>query len=132
MLPLVRTKCAGDSTGRDTEMYAHRTTPQDSMIDRMLAELHELERRLTIASIAEAIRLLKSEKFHQLTSEQIRSIGNYQPIRIEDEWFFDKAFSTGKEVAASLAYAGYVGREVVLEDLVRLRAAASGSSESPP
>ncbi len=103
---------------------------QDAMIDRMLADLHELERKLTIPSIVEAIRLLNSGKFHQLTSEQIRSIANYQPIKIEDEWFFDKAFSTGKEAAASLAYAQYIGREVVLEDLVRLRAAASGSAQS--
>jgi len=100
------------------------------MTERMLAELHELERRLTIPSIAEAIRLMKSAKFQQLTSEQITSIANYQAIKIEDEWFFDKAFSTGKEAAASLAYAQYIGREVVLEDLMRLRAAASGSAQS--
>ncbi len=120
----------GNSSGRDTQTLGHSTPSQHSMIDRMLAELHKLERRLTIPSLAEAIRLLKSAKFHQLTGEHIRSIANYQPIEIEDEWFFDKAFSTGKEVAASLAYAEYIGREVVLGDLERLRATVSGSSES--
>ena len=103
-----------------------RRAEQDAMIDELLAELHKLERRLTIPSISEVIRLLESEKFDQLTSEQIRCVGEYQPIEIEDELFFDKAFTTGKEVAASLALSRYIGREVVLEDFVRLRATASG------
>ena len=96
------------------------------MTDGLLTELHQLERSLTIPSISEAIRLLESEKFGQLTSEQIRCIAEYQPIVIDNELFFDKAFTTGKEVAASLAISRYIGRKVVLEDLVRLRATASG------
>ncbi len=108
---------------------APRAAGQHSMADRMLAELRELERSLTIPSITEAIRLLESEKFDQLTSEQIRSIAEYQAIEIDEEKFFHKAFTTGKEVAASLAFTKYIGKAVVLEDLVRLRASASGPPE---
>jgi hypothetical protein len=93
-----------------------------------LAELLRLQKALTVASLSEAIRLLESEKFHRLTSAQIRAIAQYQAIEIAGERFFDKAFSTGKEAAGSLGYAQQLGREAVLEDLRRLRAAALGHS----
>ena len=56
----------------------------------------------------------------------------YQAIKLGEEWFFDKAFTTGKEVAASLGYAMHLGREVVLEDIRRLRATALGPERSTP
>jgi hypothetical protein len=96
-----------------------------------LTELLRLERGLTVPSLSEAIRLLESEKFHRLTSAQIRAIAQYQSIEIAGERFFDKAFSTGKEAAGSLGYAQQLGREAVLEDLRRLRATAVGPSPPP-
>jgi len=98
--------------------------PCDS--DMLLAELHSLQGRLTLASITEAIRLLESEKFSRLTDRDVRDVANYRSIEIDDEPFFDKAFSAGKEAAASLAFAVTLGRNVVLEDLQRLQATATG------
>lgn len=118
------------SNGGGVATQNHKTMPPKPDAARMLADLHALQRRLTGPSIAEAIRLLESDKFARLTNGQIRNIAEYRPIAIEDEWFFKKAFSTGKEVAASLAYAKEVGREIVLEDLLQLRATASGPAEA--
>ena len=87
-----------------------------------LAGLWRHERRFTLPALEEAIRLLRSERFRELTSEQIRAVGEYRSIEIGDESFFDKAFTPGKEAAASLGYARRVGRRPVLEDLLRLRA----------
>lgn len=95
--------------------------------DTLLRELHSLQGRLTLSSIAEAIRLLESDKFQRLTDRDVRDVANYRAIEIDDETFFHKAFSAGKEAAASLAFAVTLGRNVVLEDLQRLRVAATGS-----
>lgn len=97
---------------------------------RALDELHELERTITVRSVSEAIRLLESEKFDQLTAEHLRTIAEYGAVEIGDECFFEKAFTTGKEVAGSLGYAKRIGRDVVLDDLRRLRASAT-APESP-
>ena len=86
----------------------------------LLAELHEIEWNATVPSLCEAIRLLASEKFEQLTNEHIRHVANYRAIELEDEVFFERAFSPGKEAAASLGYARAIGRDVVLDDLQRL------------
>lgn len=98
----------------------------------LLAELLQLEKGLTLPSLSEAIRLLESEKFDQLTSEQIRAVAEYRAIEIVGEPFFDKAFSTGKEAAGSLGFAQQLGREAVLEDLRRIRAAALGAPDPAP
>jgi hypothetical protein len=87
-----------------------------------MAELRRHEQRLTLASLEEAIRLLRSEKFDALTDEQLRAVAEYGSIEIGDEAFFERAFSAGKEAAASLGYALHQGRHAVLEDLLRLQA----------
>jgi len=97
-----------------------------------------MQRAMTLPSLAEAIRLLESDHFAQLTEEQIRAVGQYRAIEIDSEVFFEKAFTPGKEVAASLGFARMLGRSVVLEDLQRLLrssigpqpAAAAASAES--
>jgi hypothetical protein len=103
---------------------------RESTMTSLLADLHQLQRRITVRSLTEVIRFLESEKFDELTSVHIRAIAEYQAIQIGEEWFFDKAFTTGKEVAASLGFAKHVGREVVLEDMTRLRATVLGPSGS--
>ena len=95
-------------------------------VDQLRGQLHELARNLTHASLRQVIRLLESEKFPQLTCDQIRTIGEYGAIEIEGERFFDRAFSSGKEAAGSLGFARFIGRDLVLEDLERLRASMSG------
>jgi hypothetical protein len=65
--------------------------------------------------------LLESDKFCELTGSDIREVANYRGIEIGDECFFHKAFTPGKEAAASLAFAQQLGPELVLDDLQRLR-----------
>jgi len=92
----------------------------------LLDELHALQPQLTLPSISEAIRLLESDKFARVTDQDVKAIANYRSVEIDDETFFQKAFSPGKEIAASLSFATYLGKSVVLEDLRRLLATATG------
>ena len=92
----------------------------------LFAELQHHERRFTLPALEEAIRLLSSEKFSELTSEHIRDVAEYRSIEIGDEIFFERAFTPGKEAAASLGFAQHLGRRPVLEDLHRLRATLLG------
>ena len=96
----------------------------------MLAELHKFERALTVASLSEAIRLLESDRFEELTAAQIREVGEYRPIQLGEERFFEKAWSRGKEVAAALGLAQQLGREAVRKDLVGLRSSLQGADET--
>jgi hypothetical protein len=89
----------------------------------LLEELHALEWSALTPALCEAIRLLESEKFDQLTDAHIREIASYRAVDLEDETFFERAFSPGKEAAASLAFALRLGRDTVLDDLQRLRSA---------
>lgn len=66
------------------------------------------------------IRLLRSDKFHELTPDHIRTVGEYRSIELDGEPFFDRAFSSGKEAAGSLGFAKLMGRSIVLDDLIRL------------
>ena len=86
-----------------------------------LEELRSLSRSASVPSLCEAIRLLESDKFSELTGTHIREVANYRSIELGDELFFHRAFTPGKEAAASLAFARQLGREVVLDDLTRLR-----------
>ena len=96
----------------------------------MLAELHKFERTLTVASLSEAIRLLESDRFEELSAAQIREVGEYRPIQLGEERFFEKAWSRGKEVAAALGFAQYLGPEAVRRDLLGLRASLLGADET--
>ena len=108
-----------------------RTAECDVGKDRWLDALRGWERYLTLAAVDEAIRLLESDQFEKLTDQHVHCIAEYGAITIDDESFFNKAFSTGKEVAACLACARDVGSSVVLEDLASLRATLLGRSLPP-
>jgi len=82
-----------------------RTAECDVGKDRWLDALRGWERYLTLAAVDEAIRLLESDQFEKLTDQHVHCIAEYGAITIDDESFFNKAFSTGKEVAACLACA---------------------------
>jgi hypothetical protein len=103
-------------------MLRHGPHEAATIREELLAELHAMEWRATVPSLCEAIRLLASEKYECLTHQQIQEVANYRPIEVEDEVFFDRAFSPGKEAAASLGFARFLGRDVVLDDLQRLHA----------
>jgi hypothetical protein len=91
-----------------------------------MPELYAIERHLTLPSVEELIRLLRSDLFERVTDAHVRSVGEYGAIELDGESFFARAFSAGKEVAASLALARELGVRRVLADLLALRASMLG------
>ena len=100
----------------------------DDLIRDLRADLRQIQRDLTEAALAEALRLLESPRFEQLTDEQVREVAEYRPIEIAGERFFQPAFSRSKEAGAMLGFARLLGADNVREDLVRLRASVRGRS----
>jgi hypothetical protein len=90
------------------------------------AELLRLQAGLTEASIAEALRLLESDRFPELTEAHVREVMEYQPIELSGERFFGRAWSRSKEAGATLGFALRLGARAVRDDLVRLRASLGG------
>lgn len=88
----------------------------------LLDELHRFEWSALAPALCETVRLLESGKFEQLSDSDLNEIANYRAVELDDEVFFDRAFTPGKEAAASLAFARYLGIDAVLEDLRSLRA----------
>lgn len=103
-----------------------RVEQQHRAKERLLAELHSWERQLVLRSLDEAIRLIESEKVEKLSEQHIHCIAEYDAIEIDGECFFDKAFSSGKAVAACLAFAMEIGWREALDDMVRFRVAVLG------
>ena len=97
---------------------------------RLLRELHSWERQLVLQSLNEAIRLMESKKVEKLTDRHLHAIAEYEAIRIDEEVFFDKAFTSGKEVAACLAFAMEIGWQEALDDFVRFRLTVTGPDAS--
>jgi hypothetical protein len=99
-------------------------------------QLHRFERSALTPALRETVRLLESDKFERLTEADIRAIANYRAVELDDEIFFERPFTPGKEAAAALAFARQLGRDVVLRDLERLRAtlgcAGSSAEGCPP
>ena len=104
---------------------AGRTAREED--DEPMSELHGIERYLNLRSVEELIRLLKSGRFERLTDADVRTVGEYGSIELDGESFFARAFSAGKEVAASLALARELGVRNVLCDLLALRATMLGA-----
>ena len=96
--------------------------------EELIAELRNWERELVASSLDEAIRLIESDKAGKLTGRHIHAIAEYDAIVIEGELFFDKAFSSGKAVAACLAYAQEIGWREALDDLRQFRLTVLGPS----
>lgn len=94
------------------------------------AELLRLQAGLTEASIAEALRLLESDRFPELTEQHVREVMEYRPIELSGDRFFERAWSRGKEAGATLGFALRLGAQVVCDDLARLRASLGGGAEA--
>lgn len=90
--------------------------------DALLEELHRFEWSALAPALCETVRLLESGKFDQLSDSDLNEIANYRAVELDDEVFFHRAFTSGKEAAASLAFARYLGIDAVLDDLHSLRA----------
>ena len=86
-------------------------------MDEMRKLLHSRMLDLRQPAFQELIRLLSSEKFGCLYEEQIQKVGDYLPIKVEGEVFFNKPFSTGKEVATVLRIPWRLGRDAVRKEL---------------
>ena len=101
----------------------------DGLKQRLRAELWAIERDLTDAALAEALRVLGSPHFAELTDEHVREVSEYRPIEIAGERFFERAWSRSKEAGATLGFARLLGAERVRSDLERLRAAVRGAGQ---
>ena len=97
-----------------------------------IEELHALLAAARLPSLGEVIRLIESDRFEALTARHICDVGNYRAIELGDERFFHRAFTAGKEAAASLVFARDLGRDLVLGDLRRLRASLGVEAASAP
>jgi hypothetical protein len=104
----------------------------EEMQQRLRSELWDLERDLTDAALAEALRLIGSPHFEALTEQHIREVSEYRPIELAGERFFERAWSRSKEAGATLGFARLLGVERVRSDLERLRGAVRGAGWQEP
>jgi len=103
----------------------------EDLIQALRADLRQLQRDLTEAALAEALRLLESPRFELLTAQQVREVAEYRPIEIAGERFFQPAFSRSKEAGAMLGFARLLGAGSVHDDLTRLRGSIRDPSAGP-
>jgi len=108
-------------------MPAHGFALDEDQKQRLRADLRHVQRDLTEASLAEALRLLDSPRFEGVTEQHIREVSEYRPIEIAGERFFERAFTPGKEAGAMLGFARVLGADSVRADLERLRASIGGA-----
>jgi hypothetical protein len=97
---------------------------RDDPKEQLKRELRTLQRDLTEPSLAEALRLLESPRFGKLTEAHVRAVGEYRPIEIAGERFFEPAWTRSKAAGAMLGFARLLGAEAVSRDLRNLRAVA--------
>jgi hypothetical protein len=109
--------------------YTRCEIPNHPTKDDLIFELHGWARKLYLSSLDEAIRLIESDKVGKLNDQHIHRIAEYREIIIDGERFFHRAFSGGKEVAACLAYAMWIGWPEVLDDMQRFRLSVVGSQQ---
>ena len=91
----------------------------------------DLKRELTEPALAEALRLLESPRFAEVTEAHVREVGQYRPIELAGERFFERAWSRSKEAGAMLGFARLLGAAFVRQDLRRLRATARIGESGP-
>ncbi len=94
---------------------------------RLREELRTFQKRLSEASVAEALRLLESPHFQDLTDQHVREVAEYRPIELAGERFFERAWSRSKEAAAMLGLARLLGSDCVRSDLANLRSSIRGA-----
>ena len=93
----------------------------DDLRQQLREQLQGFQSLLTEAALAEALRLLESPRFEALTEQHVREVGEYRPIEIQGERFFERAWSRSKEAAATLGFALLLGADVVIEGLRQLQ-----------
>jgi hypothetical protein len=103
----------------------------ETLSEDLKRELRALERELTEPALAEALRLLDSPRFAEVTEAHVREVGQYRPIELAGERFFERAWSRSKEAGALLGFARLLGAAFVRQDLRRLRALAQIRDSGP-
>jgi len=83
------------------------------------------------AVLDEAIRLIQSDKVEKLTGQHIHRIASMRD-RDRRRMFLRQAFSSGKEVAACLAFAMEIGWREALDDMLRFRVTVLGPDAARP
>jgi len=99
----------------------------DDLRQQLRDELRSFQGLMTEAALAEALRLLESPLAEELTDAHVREIGEYRPIELSGERFFERAWTRSKEVAATLGFALLLGTDVVRDDLLRLATSVSAT-----
>ena len=92
-------------------------TLTDELRQQLRDQLRSFQGLMTEASLAEALRLLESPHAPELTEQHVREVAEYRPIELSGERFFERAWSRGKESAATLGFALLLGTDCVLRDL---------------
>jgi hypothetical protein len=107
-----------------------KVRPADERVEECLrAELARFERDLSEASLVEALRLLDSARFGELTEDHVRQVMEYRSIELSGERFFERAWSRGKEAGAMLGFARMLGTDVVKQNLERLRGSIGAAAD---
>ncbi len=110
---------------------AESSTLNEQLRNALQQEFRALERNLAEPSLAEALRLLESPHFASVTDAHVRAVGEYRPIEILGERFFERAWSRSKEAAAMLGFARLLGADFVRGDLCRLWRSARAAEPTP-
>jgi hypothetical protein len=99
----------------------------EDLRQRLRDELRHFQKGLTETAIREALRLLSSPRFDELTEHHVREVAEYRPIELGGERFFEPAWSRSKEAGATLGLARLLGADCVRDDLDRLRTSLAGA-----
>ena len=94
----------------------------DALRQQLREQLRSFQKELSEPALAEALRLLESPHFAEITEQHVREVGEYRPIEVSGERFFERAWSRSKEVAATLGFALLLGGEAVRAELLSLAA----------
>ena len=100
----------------------------DALRQQLREQLRSFQKELSEPALTEALRLLESPHFAEITEQHVREVGEYRPIEVAGERFFERAWSRSKEVAAMLGFALLLGGEVVRAELLVLAAPLGGTA----
>jgi hypothetical protein len=104
------------------ETQGHLTRNEQQLRQKQLLDsLSKRKLNLREPGLDELIRFLSSDKFNELSEKHLDALRRSEPVIIGDQVFFRNPFSRGSDVAGILYLAQELGKEIVLEDLRRLK-----------
>ena len=63
----------------------------DDLRQQLRDQLRSFQRELSEPALAEALRLLESPRFAEITEVHVREVAEYRPIEVSGERFFERA-----------------------------------------